>query len=202
VNVTRTEAQRLVSESNHDFLDQVVRVAPMTDDSALVFGNSATYQLAQTSGQWASRALREFFTPIATYRLSDQDRYARIARLGITCVISTHQGAPGIFGSSPALATLTVPCPEGSQWFAVGRALLVHGAAQTMGVEVSADAMNIRPLSAAEASAQSANESKLDYCFVNPEPRPMQSNQRIERLDSVPASVTCEPYANQAPASR
>jgi hypothetical protein len=187
LNVTRIDTGRLVSEHSFDVGDDVVRTAPTDDEHALVFGNSATYWIDHTSGDWTLKALRELFTPFATYRFADNDLYAQIARLGSTCRITTHLGVPGVFDDAH-LASADIPCDEGLP-IAYQFDLVFQGT-QT-GVRISADGTRIDTLAgdAVKATLMAATADR-GYCYVA---SGTGDAARIQFLDQVPADVLCEP---------
>jgi hypothetical protein len=189
INISRIENNRLVSEHSFNVDDDVVRTASIDDNHAVVFSNSATYWMDRTSGDWAIRALREFFTPFATYRLNDDNLFARVDRVGSKCRISTHAGDADIF-AGPEIAKADISCPEGAFPIGFGSSLLF---AQTRtGVRISPDGKTIEPLAPAdvEAMVQKTQLPDRGYCYIASPPDTAPA--LVEFLDSVPAKIFCE----------
>ncbi len=194
LNISRVDNGRLVSERSFNVSDEIIRTAPVTDDRSLVFGDSATYQVDRSSGNWELSTLREFYTPFATYRLNDQELHARIARVGTKCRITTHSGVTGIFGDDK-LAQVELPCGSG---YPVGFASSVLFAETRTGVTISPDGLSITVLPAAEVAAKLDAIPTDTYCFIEGDAK---SSGVVAQLDAVPAKVLCEkiPTASDKP---
>lgn len=189
LNISRIDAGRLVSERSFAVSDDVVRTAPLDDARSLVFGNSAAYLVDHTSGDWALSTLRELFVPFATYRLSDTNLHARIARVGSKCRITTHANDAGIFGATK-LAEADVACAEYGAPVGFGSALLFQET--RTGVRISADGLSIQALGADEVAAMVAKIPTGMYCYT-PSGDAAKNGTLVEFLDAVPAKILCAP---------
>jgi hypothetical protein len=189
LNISRIDNNHLVSERSFEVSDDIIRTAPIDDNRSLVFANSAAYQVDHTSGDWVLSTLREFFTPFATYRLNEQNLYARVSRVGSKCRVTTHAGDAQVFGGVE-LATADVACGEGT--IPVGfHGNLLFSDTRT-GVRISPDGLHVDPLPAAEVAAmlteiQSPNRG---YCYIAD--GSTNSSALIEYLDTIPAKIFCE----------
>jgi hypothetical protein len=190
LNITRIDSSRLVSERSFEVSDDIVRTAPTDDQHALVFGNSATYWIDHTSGDWVLSTVREIFTPFATYRLSDGDLYAQVSRVGSKCRVTTHLGTSGIFGSS-ALARADVACGEGEIPMGFHTSLLFPST--RTGVQISADGARVDALAAADVDSDTTEAQlvRAKYCYIA-DGGDDSSAVKVEFLDAVPGKILCE----------
>ena len=184
LNISRIDAGKLVSERSFDVNDEIIRTAALDDARSLVFGDTATYLVDKTAGDWALSILRETFVPFATYRLNDQDLHAQLARVGTKCRVTTHQGNADIFGEA-SLGTIDIPCGENDYPIGFGSNVL-FSSTQT-GASISADGKTITALSPAEVAALLAQIPKT-YCYIDG-----GKGQPVPYLDSVPAQILCAP---------
>ncbi len=187
LSISRIDAGRLVSERSFAVSDDIIRTAPLDDARSLVFGNSAAYLVDHSSGDWALETLRELFVPFATYRLSDANLHARIARVGSKCRITTHADDAQIFGES-SLAQAEVPCPEYGAPLGFGSSLLF--AETRTGVRISPDGHTIETLDATTVAALVAKVPTGTYCYT-PSADGAKNGSLVPFLDEVPARILC-----------
>jgi hypothetical protein len=183
LNVTRIDGGRLVSERSFELNDEIIRTAAVDDARSLVFGDSATYLIDHTTGDWTLSTLREMFVPFATYRLSDGGLHARIDRVGSKCRILTFAGDEGIFGDG-RLAQVDISCPEHSVPVGFGSSLLFPGT--RTGVTIRDGGTAIDVVSADDVAALAAKIPQDSYCYVEGD-----TGGAIDYLDAVPSSVRC-----------
>jgi hypothetical protein len=186
LNITRIDANKLVSEHSFNVNDDVVRTAGLDAQRSLVFGNSAAYLADHTSGDWVLTTLKEIFVPFASYRLSDDDLYAVVSRVGSICRVTTHSGDAKIF-VDPPLGQLDVPCGDGDM--PVGyHARLLFSTTHT-GVEISPDGKTITALATADVDTSLKQpDGPQIYCRTSDN----ATASEIEFLDAVPASIVCD----------
>jgi hypothetical protein len=190
LNITRIENGHLISEHSFDVSDEIIRTAAIDDAHSLVFGDSATYFVDQTSGDWVLSTLREMFVPFATYRLSDtDDLHARIDRVGSKCRVTTVAGFGNIFGDGH-LAQVDVPCGEGSLPTGFGTSLLWPDT--RTGVKISADGKQIDILSADDVVATLAKIPPQTYCYIEGDKPAFASTGVIDYIDDPPSKILCE----------
>lgn len=187
LGIARIENSRLVSERSFSVNDDIIRTAPVGDKRSLVFGNSASYAIDRTSGDWTISTLQEIFVPFATYRLDDKDLYATIARVGTKCRITVHAGDSGVFAPD-ALGAADVDCNENDYPVAINRALVF---AQTKtGIGISDDGKSLTPIDAAGVDALLASRPQNQHCWVE---GANGQGTLVEYLDTVPSKVYCKP---------
>jgi hypothetical protein len=66
---------------------QRVRKRPGKSDEALSFASSSIEWLRPAGDEWAATPVLEYFKPIALYRLTDEDDYVEVLRLGGECML-------------------------------------------------------------------------------------------------------------------
>jgi hypothetical protein len=89
VGVSHLEDLEIVSEGAVPMpeLPQRVRLRPGATDQALSFASSSVEWLRPAGAQWAATPVLEYFKPIALYRLTDDDDYVEVLRLGQSCML-------------------------------------------------------------------------------------------------------------------
>ena len=193
LSITRIENARLVSERTFDTSDDIIRTAPVDDDHSVVFGNSATYYVDRTGGEWKMSTLREVFVPFATYRLDDLDLHARISRVGSKCRVTTHAGDARIFVDGE-LATADVACSESGMPVGYGPNVLF--AETRTGLGISPDGRNLTPLPTDVVAAMLEKLSnRRDYCWIDGGPA---NASTVEYLDIIPGRIRCRTWAAPA----
>ena len=87
VGVSHLEDSSIVSEGAvlMPELPQRVRQRPGAVDEVLSFASSSIEWLRPAGVEWAATPVLEYFKPIALYRLSDEDEYLEVLRLGQEC---------------------------------------------------------------------------------------------------------------------
>jgi hypothetical protein len=194
LNVTAVANRLLTSESTFDVVEDIVRTvstssAPGTG-SALAFGDSSVYALRQGAGAWSLDVIDEFATPMAVYRISDQDDlHVRIDQIGARCQISAFQGSLNAFKPDRRSVGPRIDCPERSLPTAVGLAV-VYPQSKT-GWQISADGQSITELDAAAVDERLTHVSQGTYCAIDPN---VQDGTPVPYLDIIPPSVTCFPW--------
>lgn len=183
LNITRIEGGRLVSERSFAVSDEIIRTAALDEARSLVFGDSATYLVDRTSGDWTLSTLREMFVPFATYRLSDTGLHARVDRVGSKCRVRTFAGEAAIFGETH-LAEAEVPCAEGALPIGFGPTLLF--AMTRTGVRISPDGTRIEPIAGTDVTTLLEKLPK-GYCYIEGK----QGGGLVDYLDEIPAKIRC-----------
>jgi hypothetical protein len=198
LNVTAVSSQHLTSETTFDVVEDIVRTvstssAPGTG-SALAFGDSAVYALTQIPGAWSLDVIDEFATPMAVYRISDQDDlHVRIDQIGARCQISAFQGSRNAFKRDRLSVGPRIACPERSLPQAVGLAV-VYPESKT-GWQISPDGRSMTALDPASVDERLTHISQGTYCALDPT---TQNGTPVPYLDAVPPSVTCFPWPTVA----
>lgn len=189
LSISRIDGGRLVSERSFQVSEEIIRTAGLDANRSLVFANSAAYVVDHSNpapAAWTLGILRELFVPFATYRLDDKDLYARIARVGSKCRITTHVGHSKMFVDNP-LAEATIPCGEGELPTGYGRSVLFNQTAT--GVEISEDGTSITPVAKDAVIALFKTLSKgLGYCFIEGG----ATYAPVLYLDDAPKGVICK----------
>src|SRR5450432_3701516 len=196
LNITAIANQRLTSEVTFDVAEDIVRTVSTSSapnvGSALAFGDSSVYVMSQTPGSWSLNVLEEFATPIAVYRINDQDDiHARIERIGARCQISTFAGSLNAFKGDHLAVGPQIACPE-AQWSqptAIGLTLVFAEA--STGWQLSADGRVITALDAAAVAARLTHVSSGFYCALD---GTVENGTPVPYLDAVPAQVVCFPF--------
>jgi hypothetical protein len=186
LGIARIENSKLVSERSFNVNDDIIRTAPVDDKHALVFGNSASYAIDRTSGDWTISTLQEIFVPFATYRLDDKDLYATISRVGTKCRITVHGGDAGVF-TPDALGTTDVGCNE-NEWPTAFNRSLVFAQTKT-GVTISDDGKTLTSLDPAAVDALIASEPKNQHCWAE---GANGSGALVDYLDAIPSKIYCK----------
>jgi hypothetical protein len=194
LNVTAVANRLLTPESTFDVIEDVVRTVSTSSapgaGTALAFGDSSVYALRQTPGAWALDVVDEFATPMAVYRISDQDDlHVRIDQIGARCQISSFQGSLNAFKPDRLAGGPRIACPERSVPTAVGLAV-VYAQSKT-GWQISADGLSITELDAASVDERLTHVSQGTYCALDPN---VQDGTPVPYLDAVPPSVSCYPW--------
>ncbi|MBS2018396.1 MAG: hypothetical protein JST00_36360 [Deltaproteobacteria bacterium] len=186
LNISRVEGGRLVSERSFQVSDEIIRTAPLDEKRSLVFANSAAYIVDRSGGDWALSTLRELWVPIATYRVNDDDLYARIDRVGTKCRITTHVGHANIFANDH-LAEAIIPCHENTRPMAVNRGILF--AETKSGVLISEDGKSISTVSreSVDQTVKELDKVSSAYCYLDGD----GPHVPVKVLDEVPDHVRC-----------
>jgi hypothetical protein len=189
LGIARIDTGKLVSERSFAVNDDIIRTAAIDDTHSLVFGNSSSYTIDRTTGDWQLSTLSEFFVPFATYRLNDKDIYVQIARVGTKCRISTMAGDAAVFGTS-TLATTDVSCFEGEQPIGFQHDIIFQNT--NVGVTISDDGKTIAPLAGDAITTILATVSKNSqrHCWIDGATG--GTGQEVDFLDTIPAVVLCE----------
>jgi hypothetical protein len=89
VGVSHLEDSTIVSEGAVPMpeLPQRVRLRPGATHEALSFASSSIEWLRPASSEWAATPVLEYYKPIALYRLTDDDDYVEVLRLGQKCML-------------------------------------------------------------------------------------------------------------------
>ncbi|MFH1262459.1 MAG: hypothetical protein V1495_03305 [Pseudomonadota bacterium] len=199
LNITAVGDGRLTSERSFEVAEEIIRTASIDSNKALVFGQSSVYAVDRTSGEWGIQTVREFFVPIATYRVTDADIYARVDRLGNQCKILTFSGSEAVFGGEPLAQSMTL-CGDG---LPVGvRNNLVFRDTLT-GWSISKNGRKLSDLSKDDAQKLLDETKRGDYCALD---ETEDYGTPVEYLDAVPPRLFCyeipqkpEPMAPQTP---
>jgi hypothetical protein len=191
LNITAVASQLLTPETTFDVVEDIVRTVSTSSaagaGSALAFGDSSVYALAQAPGTWSLDVIEEFATPLAVYRLSDQaDLHARIDRIGGRCQISTFQGSLNAFKPDPLAVGPGIACPESSFPTAVGWAVVFSES--STGWQIGPDGTTIAALDAVAVAERLTHVRNNVYCTPNPG---VTDGTPVPYLDAVPPSVTC-----------
>jgi hypothetical protein len=194
LNVTAVAPGHITSESTFDVVEDIIRTVSTNSaagaGSALAFGDSSVYALNQTPGAWALDVVDEFATPMAVYRIGDQnDLHVRIDQIGARCQISAFQGSHNAFKRQRLSVGPTIACPDRSVPTAIGLAV-VFSESKT-GWQISPDAMSITALDAPAVDERLTHVSQGTYCAIDPS---VQDGTPVPYLDAAPPSVTCFPY--------
>lgn len=188
LSISRVQDGRLLSERSFQVSEEIIRTAGLDANRSLVFANSAAYVVDHSSpvpAEWTLSILRELFVPFATYRLDDKDLYARIARVGSKCKITTHAGHTKMFIDNP-IGEATIPCGEGELPTGYGRAIMFRQTAT--GVDISDDGKVITPTAKDVVIASFESISKRGgYCYIEDG----TVHAPVLYLDTVPEGVFC-----------
>lgn len=183
--IARIESSRLVSERSFEVSDEIIRTASVDEQRSLVFGDSASYAIDRSSGDWKLSTLQEVFVPFATYRLDDRDLYATIGRVGTKCRVTVHAGDAGVFGTA-ALGSADLACDEHDDPVAIHRSIVF--AKTGTGVTISDDGAQLTALDA--PSVQGLLESRpKGYCWAE---GAAGDGRVVEYLDEVPSRIYCK----------
>jgi hypothetical protein len=194
LNVTAVANKLLTSETTFDVVEDIVRTVSTSSapgvGSALAFGDSSVYALAQTPGAWSLSVVEEYATPMAVYRINDNgDLHARIDRIGARCQISTFAGSVNAFKHDQLATGPQIACPEGGLPTAVG--LDVVFAESSTGWRLSADGQTITALDANGVKEALTHVRTDEYCALD---GTKTDGTPVPYLDAVPPSVVCFPF--------
>ena len=94
VGVSRIVGEEFVSEGAlhlPEIIDRV-RARPGTTDQALAFGANSIAWLTPGGAEWNATPVLAYYSPIALYRVSDNDDYVEVLQLGSSCKLRfAHQ---------------------------------------------------------------------------------------------------------------
>jgi hypothetical protein len=87
VGVSHVQGDKVVSEGALHLPESVDRVRPRpgVDGQVLGFGQNSISLFTPAEAEWTSTSLLSYYTPSALYRISDQDDYVEVLRLGSSC---------------------------------------------------------------------------------------------------------------------
>lgn len=198
LNVTAIANRLLTSEVTFDVAEDIVRTVSTSSapdaGMALAFGDSSVYAVNQIPGSWSLDVIEEFATPIAVYRIRDQDDlHARIDRIGSRCQISTFAGSLNAFKPDPVGVGPQIACSEGGAPLAVGLAVVFSDAGT--GWQISPDGRVITALDAAAVQERLTHVRRDTYCALDGS---VVNGAAVPYLDTVPASIACFPYPSAA----
>jgi hypothetical protein len=181
----------LQSEVTFDVAEDIVRTVSLDSSPsggrALAFGNSSVYALNQAPQGWGLDVIQEYATPLAVYRLSDQDDvHARIDRIGAHCQISTFRGSMHAFDAVPLAVGPNIECTESGSPITVG--LNVVLSPSTTRWRISGDGLTITALTAAEVAEALELVRNDVYCAID---GTETDGTSVDFLDEVPTSVQC-----------
>jgi hypothetical protein len=199
LNVTAVANSLLTSENTFDVVEDIVRTVSTSSapgvGQALAFGDSSVYAINQTQGSWALDVIDEFATPLAVYRIDDQnDVHARIDRIGARCQISTFQGSLNAFKAERLAVGPPIACPDSSLPAAIGLSVVFQES--STGWQIAPDGTSITALDAAAVAERLTHISSGTYCALDPS---MTNGTAVPYLDAIPTSVACFPYPVLAP---
>ncbi len=94
VGVGRVEDDEIVSEGALHLPERIerARARPGTADQVLAFGANSVAWLTPAAQAWQATPVLSYCSPIALYRVSDQDDYVEVLQLGSRCKL--RFGAP------------------------------------------------------------------------------------------------------------
>lgn len=186
LNIARIENGRLISERSFQVSDEIIRTAPLDANRSLVFANSAAYLVDRNSGDWVLSTLRELFVPFATYRINDDDLYARIDRVGSKCRITTHRGHAAIF-SPEHLAEAFIPCHEQAYPLGVNKGILFDGTMSGVLISDDGKVIEVATREQVEETVKALSLASRAYCYLDSD----APHTPVVRLDEIPKSVHC-----------
>ncbi len=117
VGVSHLEDSSIVSEGAVPMpeLPQRVRQRPGAVDEVLSFASSSIEWLRPAGVEWAATPVLEYFKPIALCRLTDEDEYVEVLRLGQECKL--HFSAAETINLTRAESTSdSFDCGSGHPW--------------------------------------------------------------------------------------
>lgn len=164
VGVSHLEDSTIVSDGAVAMPESVARVRPRPASSGtemLAFSSSAVEWLRPADKGWAATPVLEYYRPIALYRLTDQDEYLEVLRLGNRCQLHFASAAK-LNVRTGAAAGAAFDCVGYSVW-AYDRNLVFSA---TSGVRFAADG-SFTQLTEAEITDLTARRAERPICLLS-----------------------------------
>lgn len=164
VGVSHLADGSIISDGAVVMPESVARVRPRPASSGtemLAFSASAVEWLRPTDEGWAATPVLEYYRPIALYRLTDQDEYLEVLRLGNRCQLHFADAAKLNVRTGAAVGA-TFDCAGYSVW-AYDRNLVFSA---TSGVRFAPD-RTFTPLTEAEITELIARRAERPVCLLS-----------------------------------
>lgn len=163
VGVSHLDGTSIVSEGAvvTPELPRRVRRRPGATDEVLSFATSSIEWLRPEAEEWAATPVLEYFTPVALYRLTEEDDYIEVLRLGEECKL--HFSAADSINLTREESTSDVFECGGSYPWAYANNIVFSTVA---GVEFASDG-TVRVLSEDEVAALYDLRAERQYCLFS-----------------------------------
>ncbi|HMA92236.1 MAG TPA: hypothetical protein VKP30_06095, partial [Polyangiaceae bacterium] len=164
VGVSHLVQASIVSDGAIVMPEPVARVRPRPASSGtemLAFSSSAIEWLRPADSGWAATPVLEYYRPVALYRLTDEDEYLEVLRLGDRCQLHFADAAK-LNVRAGATAETNFDCPGYSVW-AYDRNLVFS---TTSGVRFAPD-RTITRLTEAEITELIARRAERPICLLS-----------------------------------
>jgi hypothetical protein len=192
LNIAHVGDRKLISEKTFDLAEDIIRTVSLdsrpTTGRALAFGDSSVYAINQGDDSWTVDVIQEYATPIAVYRINDEDVHVRIDRLGTRCQISTFAAGARVFKKVQLAVGPKVDCREGVLPMGI-RSSVVFADSKT-GWKISPDGLTITAATPREVTSLLALIPQDTYCTLD---AGKEDATPVEFLDEVPTHIDCFP---------
>jgi hypothetical protein len=193
VGVSHIAGTEIVSEGAVDLPQLPERIRPrLTTAEVLTFADSSLNSLSQQGAEWAATPVFEYFTPVAVYRLNDDEDYVEVLNLGNRCKL--HFSRVDALNDRTEESTTEAFLCTGSNLVAYEQNLLWN---DQLGVRFELDG-TFEQLSADVAADLWEKAQTRDVCLFSEEVATSTGSNTVDPLDPPPFDtlfcVTHEEY--------